>query len=104
MQTMTLRQFAIDESSPHGRGSAHAIGEGQEPPKQHTAFTRMRNMLGAAPRQTPGAHGDEIQGSTAYGTRTLEEIMDDGVPESTSQGHVRCHMPCPASSGPEENM
>lgn len=87
MQSMALRQFAIDESFLPKRGSAHAIGEGREPVnRQQTAFTRMRGLIGAPPWQAPAAPSNrEDDGSAAYGTRTLEEIMADGVPEGTER-------------------
>lgn len=88
MQSMALRQFAIDETS--GGNAAHAIGEGHEPPKtQLTVLSRVRTLIPTPPWQTPAAASNEHwDASAAYGTRTLEEIMADGVPEGTARSKV----------------
>lgn len=90
MQSMAVRKFAIDETSPGRGSSAKAIGEGQEPLKMRsTTLSRVRGLIGTPPWQTPAAASTETEGaSAAYGTMTLEEIMADGIPEGTSPSKV----------------
>lgn len=86
MQSMTLRQFAFDETPSR---AAHAIGEGREPIKQLSTFSRMRSFMGGASADSRNAHGED-HGSTVYGTMTLEQIMNEGLPDAAQRSHVSC--------------